>query len=129
MEPMRGTFTCALLVATLVAAAAAAPGKSPVADAAERRDTAAVRALIAQAADVGAGQGEGMTALHWAALHGDAELASLLLYAGANVRATTRLGGYTPMHLASQAGSAAVIKTLAGAGADVNAPTTTGATP
>ena len=62
-----------------------------------------------------------MTALHWAASDGDVELASLLLYAGANVRATTRLGGYTPMHLASQAGAAAVIKALAAAGADVNA--------
>src|SRR5205823_6292302 len=68
-------------------------------------------------------------ALHWAAQHGDAELASLLLTAGAGVRATTRLGGYTPLHLASAGGSAAVIKTLAAAGADVNARTATGATP
>jgi ankyrin repeat protein len=126
---MRGTFTCALIAAALVAGAGAAPGSSPVADAAQRRDTAAVRALITQAADVGAAQGDGMTALHWAAAHGDAELASLLLYAGANLRATTRLGGYTPLHLAGDAGATAVIKVLAGAGADVNARTTTGATP
>ena len=103
--------------------------RSPLADAAERHDVAAVRALLARAADVGAAQGDGMTALHWAAQHGDAELASLLLTAGAGVRATTRLGGYTPLHLASAGGSAAVIKTLAAAGADVNARTATGATP
>ena len=103
--------------------------RSPLADAAERHDVGAVRALLARAADVGAAQGDGMTALHWAAQHGDAELASLLLTAGAGVRATTRLGGYTPLHLASAGGSAAVIKTLAAAGADVNARTATGATP
>ena len=106
-----------------------AADRSPVADAAERGDAAAVRALLARAADVGAAQGDGMTALHWAAEHGDAALASLLLTAGASARATTRLGGYMPLHLASAAGSASAIKTLAAAGADVNARTTTGATP
>ena len=62
-----------------------------------------------------------MTALHWAAQKGDAELVGMLLSAGANVRATTRLGGYTPMHLASQAGHARVVAALlaAGASADV----------
>jgi uncharacterized protein len=70
-----------------------------------------------------------MTALHFAAQRNDAELAALLVTAGANLRATTRLGGYTPLHLASEAGAIAVIKALAGAGADVNARTTTGATP
>jgi len=106
-----------------------AADRTPLADAAERGDAAAVRALLARAADVGAAQGDGMTALHWAAQHGDADLASLLLTAGASVRATTRLGSYTPLHLASASGSAAAIKTLAAAGADVNARTTTGATP
>ena len=48
-----------------------------------------------------------MTALHWAALKGDAELAQMLLYAGANVKATTRLGAYTPLYLAAKGGHAA----------------------
>jgi ankyrin repeat protein len=45
---------------------AAAP--SPVADAAQRGDTAAVQALLKDGADVNAAQGDGMTALHWTAL-------------------------------------------------------------
>jgi ankyrin repeat protein len=61
-------------------------------------------------------------------MHGDAALASTLLFAGGNVRATTRLGGYTPLHLASQTGTRAVIDALVGRGADVNARASTGAT-
>ena len=71
-----------------------------------RGDRDAVKTLLKQGADVNAAQGDGMTALHWAARKGDAELAQMLLYAGANVKATTRLGGYTPLYLAGQSGNA-----------------------
>ena len=82
-----------------------------VADAAERSSAAAVRGLLKQGADVGAAQPDGMTALHWAALHSDSggSASGMLLHAGANVRATTRLGGYMPLHLASEAGYAALM--------------------
>ena len=43
-----------------------------------------MRALLKDGADVNAAQGDGMTALHWAAQKGDVELAKMLLYAGAN---------------------------------------------
>ncbi|HJZ75819.1 MAG TPA: ankyrin repeat domain-containing protein [Vicinamibacterales bacterium] len=123
------TFATILMIIVPCICVMRAAERSPVADAAERGDVAAVRALIQQAADVSAARADGMTALHFAAQRNDAELAALLLTAGANVRATTRLGGYTPLHLASQSGATAVIKALAGAGADINARTTTGATP
>ena len=109
---------------TLVVWAAAAD--SPVADAAMRGDLAAVRALLRDGADVNASQGDGMTALHWAAERGDAEIATVLLHAGANTEALTRLGGYTPLHLAGRAGRAEVVRELLEAGADVAAATTTG---
>ena len=102
---------------------------APVAAAAQSRDVATVRALLKQGADVNAAQGDGMTALHWAALNGDAELASMLLYAGANWRAMTRLGAYLPIHLAAQAGAAPIVEVLLAAGADASVRTATGATP
>ena len=86
---------------------AQAPGRTTVADAAQRGDRATVKMLLKEAADVNAAQGDGMTALHWAALNGDAELAQMLLYAGANVKAVTRLGNYTPLFLAAREGKPA----------------------
>ena len=80
-----------------------------------------MKKLLKEGADVNGAQGDGMTALHWAALNGDAELASMLLFAGANVGAKTRIGGYTPLHLAAQVGHASVIAPLVAAGAQVGA--------
>ncbi|MGQ0642691.1 MAG: ankyrin repeat domain-containing protein [Gemmatimonadaceae bacterium] len=101
---------------------------SPVADAAMRRDVAAVRSLIAKGTDVNAPQGDGMTALHWAARYGDVEIATLLLRAKASLTSTTRIGAYTPLHVASEAGSAPVVAALLKAGADAKATTSTGVT-
>ena len=104
--------------------------EAPVADAAMRRDSSRVRLLLKQGADVNAAQGDGMTALHWAALHGDAAEARMLVYAGARLDATTRNGSYTPLHLASGAGQAAAVVALLEGGADANAGTASGhATP
>jgi ankyrin repeat protein len=109
---------------------AAAPSTTPVADAAMKGDRDAVRTLLKQGGDVSAAQGDGMTALHWAAERGDAELAGMLVYAGANVGAVTRIGQYTPLHLAAKAGSAAVAQALIAAGANVSARTSnSGVTP
>ncbi len=102
----------------------------PVADAAEHGDVAAVRNLLRAGVDVNETHGDGMTALHWAAEHGDAELAGMLIYAGANVGGGTRIGGYTPLHIASRHGHAGVVKALLAAKADpADATHNSGATP
>ncbi len=126
MRNSRQIFT-ALALASL-SLGATAPS-SPIADAAMRRDIAAVRALIAKRADVNAPQGDGMTALHWAAKHGDVDIATLLIRAKASLSATTRNGMYTPLHIASEAGAAPVVAALLKAGADAEATTATGVSP
>ncbi len=117
------------LLATMVLAAfvtAAGPPEAPIADAAQRGDVEAVRALVRGGADVNAAQGDGMTALHWAADRGDAELASVLVYAGANPEAGTRIGRYTPLHIAARQARRGVVEVLLGAGANPVARTTNG---
>ena len=100
------------------AAVVRAQQPSTVLEAAMQGNRDAVRALLKQGADVNAAQGDGMTALHWAARNGDAELAQMLVYAGANLKATTRMGGYTPLVVAAEHGHAPVIAALLAAGAD-----------
>ncbi len=104
------------------------PPAAPVAEAAMRGDGATVRALVASGADVNAAQGDGMTALHWAANRGDSTMAVVLLRAKARLSATTRIGGYTPLHVASQSGAAGVVRALLAAKVDARAVTTDGAT-
>jgi len=128
MKRLMGLAACSALMMT--AWLGAAPSSSPVADAAMKGDRDALRALLKQGADVSAAKGDGMTALHFAADRGDVAMTEMLVYAGANVAAVTRIGHYTPLHLASRAGNAAVAQALVKAGADVSARTTTsGVTP
>ena len=129
MDTRRPGALVAALVLTLLVSAATPP-ESPVADAAMRGDHGSVRALLQQGADVNAAQGDGMTALHWAADRGDLEMARMLVYAGAGLEAVTRMAEYTPLHLASRAGHGAVVRALLEAGSDPAAPTGSGgATP
>ena len=129
MIPVMVRRSLGILGLAVLIAASTAP-ESPVADAAMRGDHEAVRELLREGADVNAAQGDGMTALHWAADRGDASLAEMLVYAGANVGAETRIGHYTPLHIASRVGKSDIVALLLEAGADATATTsTTGATP
>lgn len=108
------------LLALSLAGAAVAAERATLADAAERRDTALVRTLVAAKADVNAAQIDGTTALHWTAYHDDPAMAALLVRSGANVNAVNRYG-VPPLSLACATGSAEVVKVLLAGGADANA--------
>lgn len=92
---------------------------SPLADAAEKSDLMALRALLKQRSNVNASQPDGMTALHWAAHRDDLETAKLLVAAKADVSVTNRYG-VTPLSLACQNGSAPMVELLLAHGADPN---------
>ena len=103
--------------------------ETPLADAAMEGDLEQVRQLIAEGAELNGAQGDGMTALHWAAFHNDLDLADALLEADADVGVTTRVGALTPLWFAATNGSAEMVDRLLTTEADVNAVTATGATP
>ena len=119
-----GVCLWALALGPLVAATTA-----PVADAAMQGSRETVRALLKEGGDVNAAQGDGMTALHWAASNNDVDLASMLIHAGANLRAATRVNGYTPLMMAARAGHAPVMRLLLERGANPKTASVAGTTP
>jgi len=115
------------LIVTLGATAVAAE-RPAVIDAARNGDRAALRALIQKKADVNQPDGDGATALHWAAYHDDLESVDLLITAGANVNAANDLGA-TPLWNASTNAAVPVAKRLLEAGANPNLALIAGETP
>ena len=71
------------------------------------------------AADVGATEADGSTALHRAAQQNDAKLVSTLIAAGADAKAATRYN-ITPLYFACLNGNLAMVESLLKAGADPN---------
>src|SRR5262245_31961594 len=119
------TQTAILVLASWLGAV----GDTRLPEAAMKGDRVLVQSLLKQSVDVNSAQGNGNTALHWAAYRDDIEMARLLIQSGADVKAKTRLGDMTPLHLAATNGSAAMIETLVKAGADVNLANGNGTTP
>jgi ankyrin repeat protein len=81
--------TCLVACLLIAVPALAAAAGADAADAAQRNDLAALRAMVARRVNVNAAQPDGTTALHWAAHWNDVETVKLLLRAGANPAATT----------------------------------------
>ncbi len=96
-----------------------ASADSPLADAVEKKDHAAVRKLLEKNIDVNASQTDGMTALHWAAYQDDLATAKLLVNASANVKAKNRYG-VTSLSLACINGNGNMVELFLKAGADPN---------
>ncbi len=125
MMVRRCAIVSGLVAASLTGASAA---DRPLADAARGAEWSVVRALVEQGADVTARQGDGATALHWAAYWNDTDIAGLLIDAGADVDAANDLG-VTPLWAAAENRSAAMVRRLLDAGANPDAPLLSGETP
>src|ERR1051326_7915775 len=117
---MRRQITTYVAVVLLCTAASVKGAGSDVADAVMKGDTATVRKLLLQKADVNAKQVDGATALHWAVYRDDVVMAERLLKAGADAKERGPNGETTVM-FAARNGNPAAIKLLVAAGGDVNA--------
>jgi uncharacterized protein len=113
-----------LMVLVLAAApAVASAAGSDAADAAQRKDLTALRAMVSRKVNVNAPQADGTTALHWAAHYNDVAAVQLLLKAGANPSTANRFGA-SPLSAAATSGNAALVRLLLDAGADAKSAST-----
>lgn len=94
---------------------------SDLADAAEQARWDDVRGMVTAGVAVDAAQGDGTTALMWAAYHDEPEIARMLLERGADPRAASRLG-VSPLTLAASNGAGEIVVMLMDAGVDPNSP-------
>ena len=128
---LAGAFAIAAPWTSGAAAAQASPA-SPAADrklvdTVQQRDFETARALLAAGGDVNVPQGDGATALAWAAHWDEVDLSSKLIAAGADVGAANDLG-VTPLMLAAANGSLPLVELLLAAGAVPDAARPTGDT-
>jgi uncharacterized protein len=107
--------------------AVASAAETPLIGAIKQGDTARVRALLQQHADVNAKDLDGTTPLHWAVQRDQSELVGLLLKGGASATAMNRYG-ISPLLAACEIANMEVIDKLVRAGADANSATPAGET-
>jgi len=111
------TVLCGLAADQAADQAAVAESDAAVADAAESGDWSRLQRLLESGASVLQAQADGMTALHWAVLHGEADVVQRLLRSGALVDAENAYG-VRPLALACEAGAGELVQQLLRAGAD-----------
>jgi ankyrin repeat protein len=116
------------LVQLMTGLALAAEPDLRLVTAAAEQDTATVRLLLKQGADVNTARADGATALLWAAHWNDLEIVDLLLAAGARVSAADD-HGVTPLARAAENASEPMVARLLRAKADPNTAQRNGLTP
>jgi ankyrin repeat protein len=113
------TLAFLFLLPLLFALTACGNINSGLIEAAQAGDTAKVKKLLEQGADVNAKDEYGGTALMWAAGKGHTEMVNALIDAGADVNAKMK-GGWTALMFAAEEGYTGIVEILIGKGADVN---------
>lgn len=126
MKRIGRSLSLCLCVFVLTALSQAAV-RPPLLEAAKNGNKDELKALLQKGANVNVAEGDGATALHWAAYRDDLESADLLIRAGAKVNAANDLGA-TPLWMACENGNEAMVRRLLAAGANPNAKLTLGET-
>jgi ankyrin repeat protein len=111
-------ITAQCLLAAVLSAADNAPGDALI-EAVQHDDRAAVESVLRRHPDVNARQDDGATALGWAAVRCNREIAELLLKAGANPNLVNEQG-VSPLYLAVTNGATDVARLLLTYKADPN---------
>jgi cytohesin len=120
-DPMKALYAlaAACVLAASVAAPALAAASTDLGVAASAGDTGRIKALVAAGQPINARDGEGYTALMWAALNGQVNAISTLITLGANLNVQDR-EGYTALMWATQNKHTTIVRQLVNAGASVN---------
>lgn len=127
---LQAVFTASLrvLVSGLFSMPVWASGAPAIVEAARYDDLAAVTRQIANRADVNVRSNDGTTALGWAAMRTNLDVAQALLKAGADPN-LANTNGVTPLSLAIVNGSGPIVKLLLDAKANPNLARDSGETP
>ena len=102
--------------------------ENPIIEAARSSDINTLSNLLTDSSDINTTQGDGATALHWAAHLENLEMVDLLINKGADVNHTNDLGA-TPLWVGTVSGNQSIISRLLQAGANPNLPLLSGETP
>jgi ankyrin repeat protein len=117
-----------LLAGCTVLSAPGAGSRAALIEAVQNDDRAAVAALLNKHADVNVREDDGATALAWAAVRCNQEIAALLLNAGADPNLANEQG-IGPLYLAITNGSTAMVQLVLAHGANANLAREDGETP